>query len=109
MLDALGQIAHRGRRALAAGDLDQLAELFAVAHELLGALGVSRPALDSLCAAAVEHGARAAKLTGAGGGGCVIALCDTAAAASEVVRGLASLVPPSTPPSTLPFAVEVEP
>ena len=44
------------------------------AHELLGELGVSTPLLDALCDVARKLGAYGAKLTGAGGGGSVIAI-----------------------------------
>jgi mevalonate kinase len=43
-------------------------------HGLLVAAGVSSPILDELCSVAREHGALGAKLTGAGGGGCILAL-----------------------------------
>lgn len=88
VIGALGQLVARGREALVAGELAVFAELTTVAHELLSALGVSLPALDQLCAKAVRHGALAAKLTGAGGGGCVIAICDNQRAALKVVEGL---------------------
>ncbi|PRQ07316.1 mevalonate kinase [Enhygromyxa salina] len=104
VIGALGQLVGCGRAALGAGDLHALAELTTVAHELLSALGVSLPELDHLCAAAVRHGALAAKLTGAGGGGCVIALCDTRAAAQAVVSGLTG----ERPALPAPFFVELE-
>ncbi len=44
------------------------------AHAVLSGLGVSTPQLDSLCEAARATGAYGAKLTGAGGGGAVIAI-----------------------------------
>ena len=44
------------------------------AHALLGELGVSTPLLDALCDVARKLGAYGAKLTGAGGGGSVIAI-----------------------------------
>ncbi|NYT04926.1 MAG: mevalonate kinase [Methanomicrobiales archaeon] len=44
-------------------------------HALLEALGVSHPTLTRLVMAARAAGAYGAKLTGAGGGGCMIALC----------------------------------
>ena len=44
------------------------------AHDLLAGLGVSTPALDALCETARAAGASGAKLTGAGGGGAVIAV-----------------------------------
>lgn len=109
VLDGLGALVHRGRAALERGEAAVFAELCAIAHELLSALGVSLPALDELCAAARESGALAAKLTGAGGGGCVIAMCETAAAGAEVVGGVAQTFPElAADPRTAPFVVEVE-
>jgi len=46
-----------------------------------GAVVVSSPELDALCSVAREHGALGAKLTGAGGGGVMIALVDSGAEA----------------------------
>jgi len=43
-------------------------------HALLRAIGVSTNSLEKLVYAAREAGAYGAKLTGAGGGGCMIAL-----------------------------------
>ena len=108
ILDALGALVHRGREAIERGELGTLAELTTIAHELLSALGVSLPALDRLCAAAVEAGAAAAKLTGAGGGGCVFALCDNPRVGAEVVSRLARAHPArASQPATAPFFVEV--
>lgn len=44
-------------------------------HALLEALGVSHPQLNRMVMASRAAGAYGAKLTGAGGGGCMIALC----------------------------------
>jgi mevalonate kinase len=44
------------------------------AHALLAELGVATPLLDGLCESARRAGAYGAKLTGAGGGGAVIAI-----------------------------------
>lgn len=52
---------------------EDIGELMNVNHGLLVALGVSNFKLDSLVYAAREAGASGAKLTGAGGGGCMIA------------------------------------
>ncbi|EHQ34814.1 mevalonate kinase [Methanoplanus limicola] len=46
-----------------------------VNHALLEALGVGHPMLTRLVTAARTSGAYGAKMTGAGGGGCMIALC----------------------------------
>lgn len=60
--------------ALAAGDLPALGAAMAVNQAALVELGVSHPMLDRLVTTAREAGAFGAKLTGAGWGGCAIAL-----------------------------------
>lgn len=74
IFDAIGEIAEAGCAALAAGDLPRLGQLFTLNHDLLRACGVASAANDALVALARQHGALGAKLTGAGGGGSVIAL-----------------------------------
>ena len=54
--------------------LVELGELMDFNHGLLAALGVSARSLDSMVWAARDAGAHGAKLTGAGGGGCIVAL-----------------------------------
>jgi mevalonate kinase len=44
-------------------------------HGLLNAIGVSTPEFESLMSLARHWGAAGAKLTGAGGGGSIVALC----------------------------------
>ena len=64
--------------ALASGDLLSLAEAMNQSHySLRYDYRVSAPALDSCVAAAIACGARAARMTGAGFGGCVVALCES--------------------------------
>ncbi len=70
----MGDLARAGMDALAVGDIAALARLFNMAHGLLSGVGVSTPALDDLVHTARAAGALGAKLTGAGGGGAVIAL-----------------------------------
>ncbi|MFC7142371.1 mevalonate kinase [Halosimplex aquaticum] len=74
---AIGDLVRVGEDALAAGDLDELGELMDFNHGLLSALGVSSRSLDSMVWAARDAGALGAKLTGAGGGGCVVALDES--------------------------------
>lgn len=74
ILGALAAAVDAGVRALAANDLESLGEVMNLAHALLAAIDVSSPALDALQATAVTAGARGAKLTGAGGGGCLLVL-----------------------------------
>lgn len=78
----LGQTAAEGRVALERGDAVRLGELMTFAHALLRAVDVSSPVLDRLCDAALQAGALGAKLTGAGHGGCVIALVRPEGAAA---------------------------
>ncbi|MFB6242888.1 MAG: mevalonate kinase [Halobaculum sp.] len=82
---AIGDITRTGEELLAAAAddglterrLDELGELMDVDHGLLSALGVSARSLDAMVWSAREAGAYGAKLTGAGGGGCVVALDET--------------------------------
>jgi mevalonate kinase len=73
-LDDLGVAAAEGARALQEGSYEPLGRLMSRAHQTLAALGVSAPVLDRIVDAAHTAGALGAKLSGAGGGGAVIAL-----------------------------------
>lgn len=79
-LRGLGAAAERGIAAAAAGELPALGEAMRAAQRDLAALGLSTEKLDEMCAAAERAGALGAKLTGAGGGGCAIALVADGAA-----------------------------
>jgi mevalonate kinase len=74
VLSLLGQLTSDAEEALARGDVDGLGRILDAAHGLLAALRVSSPELDALVHDARAAGAIGAKLTGAGGGGAVIAL-----------------------------------
>jgi len=69
-----GKIALRAVKALETGDLHELGQLMNINHGLLYTVGVSDASLERLIYAARGAGALGAKLTGAGGGGCMIAL-----------------------------------
>jgi mevalonate kinase len=75
-MDSIAELAGHARAAIVAGDRAGLGQLMQHNHELLRQLGVSTAALDAACQTAIQLGAWGAKLTGAGGGGCVIALVD---------------------------------
>ncbi len=83
-LTAIGAIARHLARALREGDLHEVGRLMRANHGLLRDLGVSTPAIDRMCDLARDAGALGAKLTGSGGGGCVVALCDARLAANAV-------------------------
>jgi mevalonate kinase len=74
---AIGDIVRRGEEALVDDDIDELGRLMNFNHGLLEALGVSSRSLDAMVWAARDAGALGAKLTGAGGGGCIVALDET--------------------------------
>ncbi|MDR0319029.1 MAG: mevalonate kinase [Nitrososphaerota archaeon] len=68
------KLAVAGRVALEAGDIVKVGELMNENHVLLQEIGVSSKELDYLVNVAREQGAIGAKLTGGGGGGCMVAL-----------------------------------
>lgn len=74
---AIGDVVREGETLLADGDLTEVGRLMNFNHGLLSALGVSSRSLDAMVWAARDAGAPGAKLTGAGGGGCVVALDET--------------------------------
>lgn len=76
-VETVGDIVRQGERALAEGDIEELGTLMDFNHGLLSALGVSSRSLDRMVWAARDAGAHGAKLTGAGGGGCIVALDET--------------------------------
>ncbi|MBX5328246.1 MAG: mevalonate kinase [Candidatus Bathyarchaeota archaeon] len=71
---AAREIVLRAIDALKENDLETLGEMMNINHALLYGVGVSDESLEWLVNAARKAGALGAKLTGAGGGGCMIAL-----------------------------------
>lgn len=74
--EGIGSLAVSAKKHLEAGELGAVGELMDLNQGYLNALGVSTPAIEALCAIARERGALGAKLSGAGGGGAVLALVD---------------------------------
>jgi hydroxymethylglutaryl-CoA reductase len=64
-----------GAKALVAGEYAELGQLMNIGQGLLNALGVSTPELERMIEIARQAGAAGAKLTGAGGGGSIVAAC----------------------------------
>jgi mevalonate kinase len=81
----IGDITREAVGALAADDRERVGDLMNRNQRNLAILGVSTPHLDRLCEA-VEETAYGAKLTGAGGGGCILALTDDPEATAEAIR-----------------------
>ncbi|MBS7251648.1 MAG: mevalonate kinase [Candidatus Freyarchaeota archaeon] len=74
IIKSIGLIVMEGLKLLDKNDFRSLGELMDINQGLLEAIGVSTFELDKLINAARQSGAYGAKLTGAGGGGCMIAL-----------------------------------
>lgn len=71
---SISQIVDAAKITLINGDWKKTGGLMSQNHKLLQELGVSTGKLDKMCQAAVVAGAYGAKLSGAGGGDCMIAL-----------------------------------
>jgi len=83
--EAIHAIVRNARLAIEAGDLLAVGRFLDLNQMLLSGLFLSSDEIERMCGAAREAGARGAKLTGAGGGGSVIALVDDAACAERVL------------------------
>ncbi len=88
IIRSIGKISMRGAQLLRRGSLRDLGELMDINQGLLDALGVSTQALSNLIFAARGVGAYGAKLTGAGGGGCMVALTsrDKGSAVADAIK-----------------------
>lgn len=73
-IERIGQLTHQAKHALEKAGRNILGQLLNEAQKELAALGVSDEGLDRLINFARKEGALGAKLTGAGNGGCIIAL-----------------------------------
>ncbi len=76
LFDQIGDIADAARHAIEIGDIPALGPLMDENHELLIEMGVSSSILDDLVGTARFAGALGAKLSGAGGGGNIVALVE---------------------------------
>ena len=74
IFDEIDMLTLQAAEELEAGNLENLGHCMNLCHGLLNALQVSTHQLEELVEIARNHGALGAKLTGAGGGGAIIAL-----------------------------------
>ena len=88
--EAIRALVRNARLALEAGDRATLGRLMDLNQMLLGGLFLSTPEIESLCSLARSAGAYGAKLTGAGGGGSVVALVPSTAVAEAVLTAWAT-------------------
>ena len=82
--ERIAEIARAMHKALVKGKWEEVARLLREEWMLrrTNAPGITTPLIDKLIAVAAKHGGRAAKVCGAGGGGCVIFLVEKGAAGS---------------------------
>jgi len=85
VIEDIGQMTLEGVKQMAKGDLESLGRTMTRDHKLLAILGVSSPELDKMVSATLPY-SYGAKLTGAGGGGSIIALTDRPEKVIEIVR-----------------------
>ena len=97
--DEIVAIAREMHHAVAAADWPEVERLMRAEWKLrkTNIPGISTPLIDRLIAGALREGARAAKVCGAGGGGCLVLLVEEGAKerVSKVVSGLGGPVLPA--------------
>lgn len=86
--EAIDSIVRNAVLALQECDPVALGQLMDMNHMILSSLMLSTPKLEAMCKAAREAGALGAKLTGGGGGGCMIAIAANASQAETVRAAL---------------------
>lgn len=85
IVDEIGNITIEGYDALRNNDVETLGRIMTMDHKLLSILGVSCNELNRLVNATLPY-AYGAKLTGSGGGGCMVALTDTPEKVASVIE-----------------------
>jgi len=94
----IAELARLGKRALIEGDWETVARYMNENHRIQQSLGASGEINDRMIAVALEAGAMAAKLAGAGGGGTIIALAlDLDGVAGALLAAGASRILRPTP------------
>ena len=84
-IETIGLIAKRGIKSLLMGDYESVGRAMSENQLMLQSIGVSSPELEDLIRAA-SPSSLGAKLTGAGGGGCMVALTRDPKATSEAIE-----------------------
>ncbi len=87
VISAMGNLTNTAKYAISKGDYARIGELMNINHGFLDVLGVNTVELSRMVYTARECGAIGSKITGAGGGGSVIALCP--GKTHEVSQGIA--------------------
>lgn len=85
-LEAIASLVDNAALLLRQGDHPAVGKLMDLNHMLLAGWMLSTEEIETACRSAREAGALGAKLTGAGGGGCVVALADSADSQQEILK-----------------------
>jgi mevalonate kinase len=98
IIERFNEITSNAASALMNGEASRMAEALTQNHALLTEAGVVTEPVTRSVDLAIKHGALAAKVTGAGGGGCVLALfpaekCDHAIASIRKTIGNDRILP----------------
>ena len=76
MFQTIDKIVIKGKEMLESSNINELGNLMNQNQEILEKIGVSNDKINELVEIALKNGAIGSKLTGAGGGGCIISLID---------------------------------
>ncbi|MHC1625049.1 MAG: mevalonate kinase [Methermicoccaceae archaeon] len=88
LMDAMGALSDYGETLLVNGKLEEVGKLMNLNNSLLESLGVGTDALHKFVSVAISAGALGAKITGAGGGGCMVALSPSKDVAKNIANAL---------------------
>lgn len=88
VFDAIAAIVENGLQSIERGERESFGQLMDLNQKLLSSLLLSTSTLEDMCKRARAAGALGAKLTGGGGGGCMIALGRDRAHAEQLVQVL---------------------
>lgn len=85
---SITNLVHQAKQSLIDGNMKEVGNCLTANHMFLQQLGVSTPLLDRMVESSIASGAWGAKLSGAGGGDCMIALVkpDKRVAVEEAIR-----------------------
>lgn len=101
-IDLFNTVTHKALTSLSSGDTNKLADAMTECHDLLELTGVVSDPIRDLLKLAKANGALSAKVTGAGGGGCVLALLPTAQCDESISRLRSTLGPDRIHPIFIP-------
>ena len=85
IIEEMGNVTLEGYQALKRNDKERLGRLMTQDHKLLSILGVSCNELNKLVNASLPY-SYGAKLTGSGGGGCMVALTDDPDKVAKIIE-----------------------